>query len=223
MDRTGHATGHPRTRSRRGRGAHDVVFAGTRTVSRMLLPSTRQPTICASFSVLKRFVLTIMLERSDGTSAKSASLVPMLAGGPSQEDLLLLIADGAAGSYDLDRIRLMKAAFLVDQKGPEGWAGTFAFRPYTYGPFDSDIYIARDALVDEGLLSSEPGRRYHAYKVTDAARSRLADIERKIGKPHADWVRGIGLWVTERSFSSLIQSIYAEYPAYAEHSALVRK
>jgi len=146
-----------------------------------------------------------------------------MAGGPSQEDLLLLIADGAAGPYDLDRIRLMKAAFLVDQKGPKDWEGTFAFRPYTYGPFDSDIYIARDGLMDAGLLISEPGRRYHAYKVTEGAQAKLAEIEAEIGKPYADWVRGIGRWVAERSFSALIQSIYAEYPAYAEHSALVRK
>jgi hypothetical protein len=173
--------------------------------------------------VLKRFILTIMLEASDGTSAKSATLSHMVGAGPSQEDLLLLIADGAAGSYDLDRIRLMKAAFLIDQMGPETWGNIFAFRPYTYGPFDSDVYRARDELVREGLLVSEPNRRYHAYDVTEAGKQRVAQIESEIGRSYADWVRQIGAWVTARSFSSLIQSIYAQYPAYAEHSALVRK
>ena len=38
-----------------------------RTVARMLLPSTRQPMIWARFSVLNRFILTIMLEASDRT------------------------------------------------------------------------------------------------------------------------------------------------------------
>jgi hypothetical protein len=37
-----------------------------RTVARMLLPSTRQPMICARFSVLSLFILTILLERPDG-------------------------------------------------------------------------------------------------------------------------------------------------------------
>jgi hypothetical protein len=164
-----------------------------------------------------------MLEASDGTSAKSATLTRMAGMGPSQEDLLLLIADGAAGSYDLDRIRLMKAAFLVDQMGPEAWGEVFAFRPYTYGPFDSDVYRARDELMDEELLESAAGRRYHAYSLTDAGKERVKQIEHEIGKSYADWVRRIGAWVTERSFSSLIQSIYAKYPDYAKHSALVRK
>jgi uncharacterized phage-associated protein len=34
----------------------------------MLFPSTRQPMICARFSVLKRFILTIMLETPDGAN-----------------------------------------------------------------------------------------------------------------------------------------------------------
>lgn len=37
-----------------------------RTVARMLFPSTRQPMICARFSVLNLFILTIMREHSDG-------------------------------------------------------------------------------------------------------------------------------------------------------------
>jgi hypothetical protein len=156
-------------------------------------------------------------------SANSASLTPMAARGPSQEELLLLIADGADGSQDLDRIRLMKAAFLVDQKAPEAWGGTFAFRPYTYGPFDSDVYRARDQLLDQGLLAAEPKRRYGAYTLTEAGTARVAEIESEIGKEHANWVRQIGSWVTHRSFSKLIQSIYAEYPDYAKHSALVRR
>ena len=47
-----------------------VFFAAPviRTVARMLLPSTRQPMICARFSVLSLFILTILLERPDGKS-----------------------------------------------------------------------------------------------------------------------------------------------------------
>jgi hypothetical protein len=36
-----------------------------RTVLRIELPSTRQPMIAARLSVLNRFILTIMRERSD--------------------------------------------------------------------------------------------------------------------------------------------------------------
>src|SRR5580658_5854246 len=45
-----------------------VFFAAPvmRTVPRIELPSTKHPMICARFSMLKRFILTIMLEASDG-------------------------------------------------------------------------------------------------------------------------------------------------------------
>src|SRR4051812_44303112 len=48
-----------------------VFFAAPviRTVARMLLPSTREPMICARFSVDSRFILTIMLE--PGTEHKT--------------------------------------------------------------------------------------------------------------------------------------------------------
>ena len=43
-----------------------VFFAAPvmRTVPRIDTPSTRQPMICARLSVLNRFILTIMLERT---------------------------------------------------------------------------------------------------------------------------------------------------------------
>jgi hypothetical protein len=163
--------------------------------------------------------MTIMLEQSDGTEAR-ATIAPVTR--PSPDDLLLLISDGATGDFDLDRIRLMKAAFLVMQKGPNEWQDCFTFRPYDYGPFDRRVYVGRDRLIAAGLLASDPHARYDDYSVTDAGKARLAEIDDELGKDRADWVRNIGRWVTSRSFSSLIKSIYAAYPDYAEHSALVR-
>lgn len=47
-----------------GQQLGDGVFAAPPTVARMLIPSTRQPTICARCSVLNLFtILTIMLDR----------------------------------------------------------------------------------------------------------------------------------------------------------------
>jgi hypothetical protein len=49
-----------------------IVFLAApviRTVARMLLPSTRQPMIWARFSVVSLFILTILLELSDGKTS----------------------------------------------------------------------------------------------------------------------------------------------------------
>ncbi len=164
-----------------------------------------------------------MLEPSDGKAALSGTLPPVVTEKvPSTDDVLLLIAKGAeTGRFDLDRIRLMKAAFLVAMRGPEAWQNQFSFRPYTYGPFDAGIYRARDSLMERDLLRSDGGR-YDSYVLTDAGHGAVDGIEQGVGENRASWVRGIGEWVTSRSFASLIQSIYAEYPDYARDSALVR-
>jgi hypothetical protein len=142
------------------------------------------------------------------------------AGRLAQEDVLLLIADGASGTFDLDQIRLMKGAFLVSQRGRPEWKTLFAFRPYSYGPFDSSVYRARDALIANGLLRVE-ARRYHSYELTDAGRARVAELEHALGDD-ADWFRWIGRYVTTRSFSRLLDEIYAAYPDYAKRSVVMQ-
>ena len=41
-----------------------------------------------------------------------------------REDLILLLADGAVGPYDLDPIRLMKGCFIISQAGRPSWRRT---------------------------------------------------------------------------------------------------
>ena len=138
----------------------------------------------------------------------------------SREDVVLLLADGADGPYRLDRFRVMKGCFLVAQLGGEEWDQLFNFRAYDYGPFDSSIYGARDSLGQAGLLQIlEPGR-HETYTLTDAGRGRVCELETIIGKEFADWVRGLGHWVSTRSFSSIAHWVYERYPAYATNSVL---
>jgi hypothetical protein len=70
------------------------------------------------------------------------------------EDVILLVASGATGAFEFDPIRLMKGAFLVAQRGPTEWRDFFDFEPYSYGPFDSSVYVMRDNLLARGLLRS---------------------------------------------------------------------
>jgi hypothetical protein len=139
---------------------------------------------------------------------------------PTREDALLLIAEGATGPYNLDPIRLMKGAFLVSQIGPEDWRDLFAFGPYHYGPFDSSVYRARDALIESDLLRATPDGRYDKYEVTEAGKARIAELEASMGLPVPNWMRGVGQWVTGRSFSELLNQIYKRYPEFAKRSVV---
>jgi uncharacterized phage-associated protein len=83
-----------------------VVLADTRTAPRMLMPSARHPMICARFSVLKRFILTVMLEASDGIFATSAGDGVMLADMPSVHDVAkyILQQQGSMSTWKLQKL-----------------------------------------------------------------------------------------------------------------------
>lgn len=133
------------------------------------------------------------------------------------DDLLLLIADGATGSFDLDPVRLMKGGFLAWQQGPQEWKELFAFRAYDYGPFDSRLYRIRDGLIQSGLLAVTRKGRYDSYALTDGGRARVMELTRK-EPAQADYLRRVGAWVTSLSFSDLLTEIYAAFPEFATNS-----
>lgn len=135
-----------------------------------------------------------------------------------QQDVVLLIAAGADGSFPLDPIRLMKGCFLVSQLGTAEWKTLFNFRPYDYGPFDSTVYSARDALVAHSLLAVDWSNRYGSYSLTDRGRERVQQLRQVVGDFAADWFTHIGRYVTDRSFTRLLDEIYAKFPDYATRS-----
>jgi hypothetical protein len=141
-------------------------------------------------------------------------------GAPSREDVVLLLVDGATGPYPLDRFRVMKGCFLVDQLGGERWQDLFHFRAYDYGPFDSSIYTVRDALKSAGLIEVRGRGRYESYALTSQGRKRVRALNATLGQKSADWVRKIGRWVTSKSFSQIAHEVYARYPKYATRSVL---
>lgn len=138
----------------------------------------------------------------------------------TQDDVLLLIADGATGPFDLDPIRLMKGAFLVSQLGLPPARALFNFEPYHYGPFDSTVYGARTRLIHAGLLSAVRAAQYPRYDLTEVGRARVTELEARIGATAADWFRGIGRYVTTRPFAKLLEEIYKQYPDFAVRSVI---
>ena len=136
------------------------------------------------------------------------------------EDVILLIASGAAGAFEFDPIRLMKGAFLVAQRGPTEWRGFFHFEPYSYGPFDSSVYVMRDNLLARGLLRAEKHGRYESYSLTEAGQARVDELKRSVPKQTADWTASVGRYVTSKSFSRLLREIYGAFPEFATRSVV---
>jgi uncharacterized protein len=139
----------------------------------------------------------------------------------TREDVLLLIAEGAAGPYPLDPIRTMKGCFLAAERGDQSWGELFSFEPYDYGPFDSGVYRACEALVARGLLAVDHAGRYETYSLTPEGREAAALSASSVGEPAATWLRRLGAYVTSKSFSQLLKEIYAAFPAFAQRSVVL--
>jgi hypothetical protein len=133
---------------------------------------------------------------------------------------VLAIAAGAEGPFALDPIRLMKGCFLVSQRGRESWKSVFDFEPYVYGPFDRGVYAARDALVARGLLQADEQGRYPAYSLTAEGWGLMDGIEGALGESDTRWLARIGSYVTSKSFSQLLDEIYAAFPDFAVRSVV---
>jgi hypothetical protein len=136
------------------------------------------------------------------------------------EDVILLVAGGATGAFEFDSIRLMKGAFLVAQRGPVEWRDFFDFEPYSYGPFDSGVYVMRDNLLAGRLLRSERHGRYESYSLTDAGKARVEELRKQIPTTTGDWLTSVGSYVTSKSFSRLLREIYGAFPEFATRSVV---
>src|SRR3989442_8164544 len=62
----------------------------------------------------------------------------------------------ALDAVPLDRVRLMKTAFLVWHKQGRPRSGPFAFEPYLYGPCAFDLYTSIEQLERRGEIVRAP-------------------------------------------------------------------
>jgi uncharacterized protein len=139
-----------------------------------------------------------------------------------RQDIILLLAAGADGPYALDPIRLMKGSFIVSQAGRQEWRDLYDFQPYDYGPFDTSVYRARDALLTKDLLAAEGGGRYPAYHLTDVGKQRVEELEQALDEKSSTWLRGVGHYVTSKSFTSLLDALYERFPEFTTRSVMRR-
>ena len=134
-----------------------------------------------------------------------------------REDWCLLVL-GAADGAPLQPVQLQKSLFLIGENvkpAANGLsAGFYAFEPYDYGPFDSDVYADADELVSEGLaiVATRPGRSYREYAATPLGVKRAAVIAARLPSEARDYVRRVVDWARTRSFSEIVRAIYENYP-----------
>lgn len=122
---------------------------------------------------------------------------------------------------------LMKYAFVFQMQN-RARQRLYAFRPYKYGPFASEIYEHLGVLEAEGLLlqresSDSSDREWRAIELTSKGRAYaeklLPAFDPELVSELADVAREYGSLEHE----ALLDRVYAEYPEFARRSVRGRE
>lgn len=140
---------------------------------------------------------------------------------PRQSMLLLLISK--ADAPGLDPIRIMKGQFLLAMEVPAHWMraeARYAFVPYNYGPYSSEIYRDLDLLEQMNLIgrTTLPGRSWSYYYSTEAGTACADEIASTLEPALVKYIDSVRHFVSSVSFSDLLRAVYQRYPEYAVNS-----
>jgi hypothetical protein len=138
----------------------------------------------------------------------------------TRTELLLAVLAAADGAV-YKPAQLQKTVFLITQnthlinRGPG-----FDFQPYNYGPFDKAVYQEAEILKSHDLAAIEPSGygQWNVYSATQDGLNEGREILARIPDPLANYIRDISRWVRSVSFSTLVKSIYEQYPGMRVNS-----
>jgi len=136
-----------------------------------------------------------------------------------QEWLLLALSRSPVGA--MSPVQIQKTLFLFGQEaGGSIGAEFYSFEPYDYGPFDAAIYVDLRQMMNEGHVRGtwSTGRSWKNYTITESGRKAALILERDADARLTEFLERIVVWVTGRSFSELLHSVYAAYPDFAVNS-----
>lgn len=134
----------------------------------------------------------------------------------------ILITVDYAKEEGLTPIQLQKTLFLIGQSLK--LKDFYNFVPYSYGPFDSQIYSDAELLSIDGCINvTYNGRSYPHYKISVTGSERASEIKAKMEKKDTDFIEKTVEFVKSLSFKELLKAVYKSYPAYAVNSIFKEK
>lgn len=137
----------------------------------------------------------------------------------SKRDWLLLLLS----EKPLDRIRLMKALFLIWHRSGRKLPDFFTFKPYLYGPYSLELYEELEKAQNERLITQAPHliSRWASYFLTEKGRATAENIRQHADRKVIQMIRSVAEEVSSLEFYELLRRVYAEAPDFASKS-LVR-
>lgn len=129
-----------------------------------------------------------------------------------------LLVVSSAGDAGLTPVQLQKSLFLIGQA--LSLKKYYNFTPYSYGPFDGEIYKDAENLETKGYLviSYNNNRSFPTYIITQMGSEFATSLKSQIDKKKSAFVGKLVGYVKSLSFRQLLKIIYNNYPQYAVNS-----
>jgi len=134
----------------------------------------------------------------------------------TKRDWVLLALDAAP----LDRLRLMKALFLIWLEKGRTIPDYFDFIPYLYGPCSFEVYSVLSSLQEENLVAQPPAfpQSWAAYYLTGAGREAARDARGRTSAGDLGLVKEWASFAAQQGFRNLLAHVYGRAPEFATNS-----
>ncbi|MBC7109088.1 MAG: hypothetical protein H5T41_09965 [Methanomassiliicoccales archaeon] len=136
----------------------------------------------------------------------------------SKRDWILLILK----MMPLDRIRLMKALFLLWNRSGRNIPGYFEFVPYLYGPCSFEVYSVLADMSRQGLIVQppHPTRQWAKYYLTERGKVAAEEAMRTVDLNTQALLKQVVQEVSQLGFYELLRRVYDEAPEFAVNSII---
>ena len=137
-----------------------------------------------------------------------------------KEEIILAVLAAAEGAVHTP-VQIQKLLFLIDKKIPNLINGPyFNFKPYSYGPFDIEIYNLLEELAQEedAEIISNSNLRWAKYRLTINGQKKGEKILNTLNKEAGEYIKTLSFFVRNLSFAELVSTIYKEFPEMKENS-----
>lgn len=136
----------------------------------------------------------------------------------NKEEVILAAMSPAKGA-PFSPVQIQKLLFLIDRNIAEYVGGPhFNFQPYSYGPFDKEVYMTLEILADKGEVFIDTDGRYRKYRLTVTGQQRGEQIFASLPPNIQEYLTELSGFVRGLTFTQLVAAIYKEYPEMRRNS-----
>ena len=109
-------------------------------------------------------------------------------------------------------VQIQKLLFINDNEANIAGGPHFAFEPYSYGPFDKDVYNELEAMQLDGLATVARNGSTRMFALTPVGQARGLNILDSLPKQTSRYLKDVSAFVLRLDFAELVSAVYRKYP-----------